>query len=112
VRFGRTPRDEGIERGLQLRLAAKRLGASQRDRGAYAHERGSVCHDSAVDDNRASRDRSVWIGDGWVPAHELVAEPAQLDTAFAGHVGLLSSLGLLAKRRPEAHGRAQDGRWM
>ena len=103
---------EGSERGLELRLAAEGLGTAYRDRGADRHERGCVRHDSALDDYRASRDRLFGIGDGWVCAHELLAEPAQRHTAFPGHVGLLSSLGSLAKRRPEARGRARDGRWL
>lgn len=103
---------EGVERGLELRLAAKGLSTWEGYRRAYSYERGTVCHDSAVDRNRASGDLRVGIVDGWVCARQLVAEPAQGHTAFPGHVGLLSSLGLLAKRRTEAHGRARDGRWM
>jgi hypothetical protein len=100
---------ERIERGLQLRLAAERLVSSERDRRARTDERGSIGHDSAVDDDRASRDRRIGIGDGWVCAHELVAEPAQRHTAFPGHVGLLSSLGLWpsdGRRRTRALGTA------
>ena len=100
---------EGVECGLELRLATKGLSSSERDRGACTYERGSVRHDSAVDDDRPSGDRRVGIIDGWVCARQLVAEPAQLHTAFPGHGGLLSSLGLLAKRR-SGGARARSGR--
>jgi hypothetical protein len=70
------------------------------------HERIRVGNDAPVNDNCTARDRRFWITDRWVRSDELVAELAQAHTALTAHCSrLLSSLGLLVKRRPEAHER-------